>query len=145
MFSNLRLTVKTFTNEVHKKSEIIFNSNFWNHQDLIVNALDNVEARQYVDSKCVDFQLPLFESGTLGSKCNTQSIIPNQTATYSEIQDVIEQTIPMCTIKSFPNKIEHCIEWALDIFHTYLSIPIQDINYYNKRPNLGIKASDLPS
>jgi molybdopterin/thiamine biosynthesis adenylyltransferase len=38
----------------------------------IVNALDNVNARLYVDSRCVYFCKPLLESGTLGAKCNTQ-------------------------------------------------------------------------
>lgn len=38
----------------------------------VVNALDNVNARLYVDSRCVYFGKPLLESGTLGPKCNTQ-------------------------------------------------------------------------
>ena len=40
-----------------------------------MNALDNVEARLYVDSKCVDFARPLLESGTLGTKGNTQVLV----------------------------------------------------------------------
>lgn len=43
----------------------------------IVNALDNVNARLYVDSRCVYFCKPLMESGTLGAKCNTQ-VRPHQ-------------------------------------------------------------------
>ena len=46
-----------------------------------------------------------------------------------------EKSIPMCTIKSFPNKIEHCIEWGLDIFQTYISQAITDLHKiisYNK-------------
>ncbi len=42
--------------------------------DLVVNALDNVNARLYVDSRCVYFGKPLLESGTLGPKCNTQMV-----------------------------------------------------------------------
>ncbi len=38
----------------------------------VVNALDNVNARLYVDQRCVYFNKPLLESGTLGPKCNTQ-------------------------------------------------------------------------
>ena len=47
-------------------------------QDLtvVVNALDNVNARLYVDARCVYFCKPLLESGTLGPKCNTQMVIP---------------------------------------------------------------------
>ncbi len=36
--------------------------------DVVVNALDNVAARLYVDSRCVTNQQPLLESGTLGTK-----------------------------------------------------------------------------
>lgn len=33
-----------------------------------MNALDNVQARKYVDRRCVDNKTPLLESGTLGPK-----------------------------------------------------------------------------
>ena len=122
------MNITEYNTEVGENTIDTFNSAFWNNCDLVIGALDNIPARKYVDSKCVEFDLPLFDSGTLGTKCNTQTIIPNKTATYSELSDQEEKTIPMCTIKTFPNKIEHCIEWALDIFHTYLSVPIQDIN-----------------
>ena len=39
----------------------------------VVNALDNVQARLYVDQKCVWFGRPLLESGTLGTKANLQA------------------------------------------------------------------------
>jgi ubiquitin-activating enzyme E1-like protein 2 len=41
-------------------------------QDVVVNALDNVEARLYVDNRCVMNQRPLLESGTLGTKAHVQ-------------------------------------------------------------------------
>ena len=53
-------------------TEAFFDEDFWESLDCVVNALDNVEARLYVDSKCVDFARPLLESGTLGTKGNTQ-------------------------------------------------------------------------
>jgi len=41
-----------------------------------------VNARLYVDSRCVYFGKPLLESGTLGPKCNTQTVIPRLTENY---------------------------------------------------------------
>ena len=123
-----RMNIDSHTYEIGKTTENVFNSSFWNNNNLIINALDNVEARRYVDSKCVEFDKPLFESGTLGSKCNSQTIIPHKTATYSEIIDVEERSIPMCTIKSFPNKIEHCVEWGLETFNNCITQPLLDIN-----------------
>ena len=39
--------------------------------DITVNAVDNVKARLYTDGRCVFYQKPLLESGTLGTKCNS--------------------------------------------------------------------------
>ena len=52
-------------------NEEFFNDDFWEGLDFVVNALDNVKARMYVDSRCVFYRKPLFESGTLGTKCNS--------------------------------------------------------------------------
>ena len=125
-----KMKVQSKTLEVGKNTEHIFNSTFWKNKSIIINALDNVQARQYVDSKCVEFDKPLFESGTLGCKCNSQTIIPYKTATYSEIIDIEDSNIPMCTIKSFPNKIEHCIEWGLETFQNIITQPLNDIRVF---------------
>ena len=86
--------------------------------DIVFNALDNIEARLYVDSQCVKYGKPLFESGTLGTKGNTQPVIPNITESYGSLQDYNqEQSYPVCTIKNFPTLIQHTIHWAMDIFN----------------------------
>jgi molybdopterin/thiamine biosynthesis adenylyltransferase len=76
----------------------------------VCNALDNLEARRYTDYQCVTYGKPLLESGTLGAKANTQVVLPHKTESYSASADPPEKTIPMCTLKNFPNKIEHTIE-----------------------------------
>ena len=50
--------------------------------DFLENALDNIEARQYVDNQCIIYSKPLFESGTLGTNCNGQVVIPHLTKSY---------------------------------------------------------------
>jgi molybdopterin/thiamine biosynthesis adenylyltransferase len=52
-------------------------------KDGVANALDNIEARTYMDRRCVYYRLPLLESGTLGTKGNTQVVIPDVTESYS--------------------------------------------------------------
>ena len=59
---------------------------------MITNALDNVEARRYVDSRCVENKVPLLESGTLSSKGHVQVIIPYKTETYGSMQDPNDTT-----------------------------------------------------
>ena len=79
-------------------------------------ALDNVDARLYVDSKCLFHHKPLLESGTLGTKGNTQVVVPRLTEHYGATRDPPEKSIPVCTLKNFPNKIEHTLQWARDWF-----------------------------
>ena len=99
---------------VASTTENVFPDQFWEGLDFVTNALDNVKARLYVDARCVFYGKPLLESGTLGTKCNVQVIVPHITASYADgpKDEADEDTIPMCTLRNFPSLIEHCIEWA---------------------------------
>lgn len=120
---------------VGAETEHIFNENFWEQLDGVTNALDNVDARQYVDRRCVFFRKPLLDSGTLGTKGNTQVVLPSLTESYSSSQDPPEQSFPQCTLRSFPNKIDHTIAWAKEKFHNYFVGPPETVNLYITQPN----------
>ena len=87
----------------------------------------------YMDQRCVFYRKPLLESGTLGTKGNTQVIIPDLTESYASSQDPPEKQTPSCTIKSFPNAINHTIEvrppqCASKIHvHIYISVEPDDV------------------
>lgn len=68
---NDQLEIAALKDKVYEGNEKLFNDNFWESIDLVVNAVDNLKARMYVDSRCVWYSKPLFESGTLGTKCNS--------------------------------------------------------------------------
>ena len=55
-------------NLVGAKTENVYNDAFFERLNGVANALDNVEARQYMDRRCVYYCKPLLESGTLGTK-----------------------------------------------------------------------------
>lgn len=120
---------------VGQDTEHVFNEEFWEPLDGVTNALDNVEARTYIDRRCVFFRKPLLESGTLGTKGNTQVILPHLTESYSSSQDPPEQSFPMCTLRSFPNKIEHTIAWGRELFESYFVKPAETVNLYLSKPN----------
>ena len=63
------------------------NEKLFKDRNIIINALDNIKARKFVDELCLQKQLPLFESGTMGMKGNTQPVIPYVTETYSNTSD----------------------------------------------------------
>uniref|UniRef100_A0A8C0DBK9 Ubiquitin-like modifier-activating enzyme 1 n=1 Tax=Balaenoptera musculus TaxID=9771 RepID=A0A8C0DBK9_BALMU len=65
----------------------------------------------YMDRCCVYYRKPLLESGTLGTKGNVQVVIPFLTESYSSSQDPLEKSIPICTLKNFPNAIEHTLQF----------------------------------
>ena len=63
-----------------------------------------------MDRRCVYYHKPLLESGTLGTKGNTQVVLPHKTESYSSTQDPPDKQIPICTLKNFPNEIHHTLQ-----------------------------------
>uniref|UniRef100_A0A673C889 E1 ubiquitin-activating enzyme n=1 Tax=Sphaeramia orbicularis TaxID=375764 RepID=A0A673C889_9TELE len=113
---NPDLQVDAHLNKVCPATEGIYSDSFYSRLNLVVTALDNVEARRYVDSRCVSNQRALLDSGTMGTKGHTEIIVPNLTESYNSHRDPPEEEIPFCTLKSFPSVIEHTIQWARDKF-----------------------------
>ena len=62
--------------KVHDGTIHIFTDHFFEGLSLVANALDNIQARRYVDTRCVSAKKPLLESGTLGPKGHVQVILP---------------------------------------------------------------------
>lgn len=136
MNPDLKGKIQSMKDRVSPDTTNVFNEDFWRGLDGVTNALDNVEGRTYVDQRCVFFQKPLLESGTLGTKGNTQVVVPHLTESYSESADPPEKSIPMCITRNFPNKIEHCIHWArYNIFQMYFSDTPTLVNMYLTKPN----------
>merc|ERR1719285_1195872 len=113
---NPQANYKSMELRVGAETENIYNDSFFEPLDGVANALDNVEARTYMDRRCVYYKKPLLESGTLGTKGNTQVVLPNITESYGSSRDPPEKSIPICTLKNFPNAIEHTLQWARDEF-----------------------------
>ncbi|KAF2010116.1 ubiquitin-activating enzyme E1 [Aaosphaeria arxii CBS 175.79] len=135
MNPDLKGKIVTLQDKVGPETEDIFNEEFWEGLDAVTNALDNVEARTYVDRRCVFFRKPLLDSGTLGTKGNTQVVLPHITESYSSSQDPPEKSFPMCTLRSFPNRIEHTIAWARESFDTFFVKGPETVNLYLTQPD----------
>jgi len=114
----------------------IFTDSFFDDLSVVCNALDNVQARRYVDSRCVMSRKPLLESGTMGPKGHVQVIIPFKTESYSSQADPEDNTgdIPHCTLKMFPEEALHCVEWARDRFSNIFDLsPRNLLTFYNQQ------------
>lgn len=110
--------------------EHIFGDDFYDKLHGVCTALDNVEARLYVDQRCVFYRLPMLESGTLGTKGNTQVVVPHLTESYGATRDPPEKSIPVCTLKNFPNQIQHTLQWARDYFEGEFKQSAEEVNSY---------------
>ncbi|KAJ7774253.1 ubiquitin activating enzyme [Mycena maculata] len=116
-------------------TEDVYTEEFFQSIDGVTNALDNVKARLYMDQRCVFYNKPLLESGTLGTKGNVQVVVPHVTESYASSQDPPEKETPSCTVKNFPNAIQHTIEWSRTNFDDFFVKPAQAVNAYLSEPN----------
>uniref|UniRef100_A0A5B6ZME5 E1 ubiquitin-activating enzyme n=1 Tax=Davidia involucrata TaxID=16924 RepID=A0A5B6ZME5_DAVIN len=131
---NPRLHIEALQNRASPETENVFDDTFWENLSVVINALDNVNARLYIDQRCLYFQKPLLESGTLGAKCNTQMVIPHLTENYGASRDPPEKQAPMCTVHSFPHNIDHCLTWARSEFEGLLEKTPAEVNAYLTSP-----------
>ncbi|XP_020936576.1 ubiquitin-like modifier-activating enzyme 1 [Sus scrofa] len=127
---NPHIRVMSHQNRVGPDTEHVYDDDFFQNLDGVTNALDSVDARMYMDRRCVYYRKPLLESGTLGTKGNVQVVIPFLTESYSSSQDPPEKSIPICTLKNFPNSIEHTLQWARDEFEGLFKQPAENVNQY---------------
>ncbi|XP_042511013.1 ubiquitin-activating enzyme E1 1-like isoform X2 [Macadamia integrifolia] len=132
---NPHLHVEALQNRASPETENVFNDAFWENLNVVINALDNVNARLYIDQRCLYFQKSLLESGTLGAKCNTQMVIPHLTENYGASRDPPEKQAPMCTVHSFPHNIDHCLTWARSEFEGLLEKTPAEVNAYLSNPS----------
>ncbi|KAH9173400.1 ubiquitin activating enzyme [Lactarius sanguifluus] len=134
MNTDLKGHIESRQDAVGADTENVYGESFFASIDGVTNALDNVKARLYMDQRCVFFEKPLLESGTLGTKGNTQVVIPHLTESYASSQDPPEKETPSCTVKNFPNAIQHCIEWSRTEFDNLFVKPVQAVNSYLSEP-----------
>ncbi|KAI8970626.1 hypothetical protein BD414DRAFT_250378 [Trametes punicea] len=80
--------------------------------DLVLNALDNLDARRHVNKMCMAATVPLVESGTAGYLGQVQPILKDRAECFDCVPKPTPKTFPVCTIRSTPSQPIHCIVWA---------------------------------
>lgn len=69
---NKDIHVTAHENRVGPETESVYNDEFFEKLDGVANALDNMDARIYMDRRCVFYRRMLIDSGTLGTMGNVQ-------------------------------------------------------------------------
>jgi ubiquitin-like 1-activating enzyme E1 B len=108
------LCIKSYVGNIKDTSK--FSYDFFKTFDVILNALDNIEARTYINKICQDLDLKLVNSGTEGYLGTVGCHIKNLTECYNCTDRTKKAKIPICSIRSKPEKIEHCIAWSKALF-----------------------------
>ncbi|KAK0547399.1 E1 ubiquitin-activating protein uba2 [Tilletia horrida] len=89
-----------------------FGAAYFRQFDVVLNALDNIDARRWVNRMCIATGVPLVESGTTGFIGQVQPINPGKSSCYDCESKETPKTFPVCTIRSTPSNPIHCIVWA---------------------------------
>lgn len=99
--------------------------------DAFVGAVDNNEARNFLDDLAGRFSTPLLDSGTLGLQGHVVSVVPDVTGRLTDGNSPSADisggngvtSIPFCTLHFFPSNVQHCIQWSMNAFNELLSSP----------------------
>lgn len=96
----------------HFKNVFTFSAAFFRQFKIVFNGLDNIEARSYVNQMCVLGGIPLVETGTAGLLGQSSLIVPGVTECFDCREHPTPITFPICTIRSTPSTMVHCVVWA---------------------------------
>ena len=76
---------------------------FFNQFQFLVMALDNVEARNYVNKIGIRLNIPIVDAGTLGYNGNVTTILSGKSKCYScQPKTAPQNVFPVCTIRMRP-------------------------------------------
>ncbi|CAJ1050608.1 ubiquitin-like modifier-activating enzyme 1 [Xyrichtys novacula] len=127
---NPQIQITAHQNRLDPDSEGVYDYNFFTSLDGVAAALDNVEARVYLDKRCVQHLKPLLEGGTMGTQGHTLVVVPHLTESYGPATSNSGESIPLCTLKNFPHRIEHTLQWARDQFEGLFNQTPENVNLF---------------
>eukprot|EP00252_Welwitschia_mirabilis_P025698 TRINITY_DN8157_c0_g1_i1.p1 TRINITY_DN8157_c0_g1~~TRINITY_DN8157_c0_g1_i1.p1 ORF type:complete len:679 (-),score=170.09 TRINITY_DN8157_c0_g1_i1:668-2704(-) len=92
-----------------------FDVDFFRKFSVVLNGLDNLDARRHVNRLCLAAGVPLVESGTTGFLGQVTVHVKGLTECYECQAKPAPKTYPVCTITSTPSKFVHCVVWAKEL------------------------------
>ena len=113
---NKEINIKDYKLLVNESTITIFDDEFYDGQDIVISAVDNMDARKYLDKKCTFYNKIFIDSGTQGTIANSDIYYPNKTICFNDVEIPQKKEVAQCTLKNFPTKIEHCIEFSKNVF-----------------------------
>nr|GMC85377.1 SUMO-activating enzyme subunit 2 [Ipomoea batatas] len=119
-----------------------FGVDFFKEFNVVLNGLDNLDARRHVNRLCLAAGVPLVESGTTGFLGQVTVHVKGKTECYECQPKPAPKSYPVCTITSTPSKFVHCIVWAKDLLFAKLFGDKNQANDLNVRSNDASSSSE---
>ena len=79
---NKNMNIQDYPLLINNDTRDIFSDEFIENQDILVSAVDNLKARQYIDDLSTFFNKIYINSGTEGTKANSDIYYPNKSISY---------------------------------------------------------------
>jgi ubiquitin-like 1-activating enzyme E1 B len=105
-----------------------FDVSFFRRFDVVLNGLDNLEARKHVNRLCIAAEVPLVESGTTGYLGQVTSHKCRRVACFECAPKPAPKSHPICTLRDTPEKPVHCVAYAADLLFPRLFAPPRETN-----------------
>jgi ubiquitin-like 1-activating enzyme E1 B len=107
---------KTITAHHGNVKDETFDHQFVKRFDVVLNGLDNLEARKHVNRLCLAAETPLVESGTTGYLGQvTVHEGKGVNACFECSPKPTPKSHPICTLRDTPEKPVHCVAYATDL------------------------------
>ncbi len=124
---NKDMNIQDYQLLINDDTRDIFNDYFIEKQNILISAVDNIQARKYIDNLSTFFNKIHINAGTEGTKANSDIYYPDKTICLNDLKFKEKEVIPQCTLRTSPTKIEHCIEFAKTIFEELFELYISNI------------------
>ena len=124
---NNNMNIKDYQLLVNDSTRDIFDDDFFENQNIVISAVDNMKARKYLDKKCTFYNKIFIDSGTHGTSANSDIYYPDKTICFNDLNIPEKKEVTSCTLKNFPTRIEHCIKFAKNVFLEIFDQSIRNI------------------
>nr|CCC90642.1 putative ubiquitin-activating enzyme e1 [Trypanosoma congolense IL3000] len=95
----------------------MYDESFFSQFSIVLNALDNIGARQHVNRMCMRAGVPLIDSGTMGYNGQVQPIVYGRYECYDcHPKAANQQTVAVCTVHARPTTMVHCVHYAKELY-----------------------------
>uniref|UniRef100_A0A8B9ES27 Ubiquitin like modifier activating enzyme 7 n=1 Tax=Anser cygnoides TaxID=8845 RepID=A0A8B9ES27_ANSCY len=127
---NPDVKVTAHQNQVGPGTEQLYGDDFFQRLDGVVSAVDTLDARAYLEKRCICSRTPLLDSGTEGARGNVVAMVPPLTEPLGSATSSTDGTFPLCTLRYYPHTIEHTLQWARDEFEGLFQLPAESVNQF---------------